>query len=529
MHTAPRWGVCMSWPFESKTQNQVTFAPFDECGGGGFAPNRDDAGGAVKPGVEPPLETTAKSVGQISNGRADRFRWQRHAAGLLGGKHRVGLCRWSVVSRAAGVDMVSSSYTDKRPDRVHYEGIQTCGSVWACPCCSARISETRREEMGHLLSWARKQGYFIRMVTLTCRHGREDDLADLMLRLKGRSANKSKGIKAYRGAKQRMADDRRYRKHIKPHVIGSVTATEVTGGGAHGWHPHMHMILILDEDIDLTPMRDAWLGSLRGVGLDGSGRGWDAREADETGRYIAKWGAAEELTLSGYKKGRAGRTPAQLLAASCDDRDNRAGYLWAEYATVFHGTRQLVWSPGLKDLVSLKEIKDDEAAKDKQQEGQTETGRANLPHHVWKSVASREADLRAELLERAEKVGVDVAAAEAAEGQATLDELLEELEQPCPSIAPGGLAARALAAIRSPDSQDQDEPDALREKDSRETIKAGGSKSEGRAGEAEVTLSAIGQNQLCGFSERGDNVLWMGGDNDAVRFVHHQTERVRER
>ena len=423
----------------------VLRAPFDMVRGASDASNQGV--------VDAPLETTAKSVGQISSGRADRFRWQRHAAGLLGGKHRVGLCRWSVVSKTGGVDIVSSSYPGANRDTVHYEGLQTCGSVWACPCCSARVSETRREEMGHLLSWARAQGYFVRMVTLTCRHGAEDDLADLLLRMKGRSASRKTGATTFRGAKQRMVDDRRYRENVKSHVIGSVTATEVTGGGFHGWHPHMHMILILDEDIDLTPMRDAWLGSLRGVGLEGTGQGWDVREADETGQYIAKWGAAEELTLSRHKKGRGrtGRTPAQLLAASCDGADRRAGDLWAEYATVFHGRRQLVWSQNLKDMVGLKEIKDEEAARDQQQEGQLETGRANVPHSVWiGDVATRSSDRRADLLDRVNEIGPEDAAAELIAGHVPG----EVLENECPyQPRPGGLAAAALAAVRPPPGQ----------------------------------------------------------------------------
>ena len=420
----------MLWQSDNTPQNvagTVVSAAYVACestGARDVGMARQGRGGA-------PLETTAKSVGQISRqarARADRFRWQRHAAGLLQGQHRVGLCRWSVVSKAAGVDMVSSAYGDGKV-RVHYEGTQTCGSVWACPCCSARISETRREEMSKLLAWARAQGYAVRMVTLTCRHGRDDDLADLLLRMKGRSKSKKKGVEAYRGAKQRMADDRRFKDHIRPHLIGSVTATEVTGGGMHGWHPHMHMILILDRDIDLTPMRDAWLGSLRGVGLEGSGQGWDARAADQTGEYIAKWGAAEELTLNRHKRGaRSGRTPAQLLADACDQKDARAGHLWAEYARVFHGRRQLVWSTGLKGRVGLEDVKDEDAARDERQDEQEETGRATIPHPVWTgSVASERADRRGTILDRAEEVGVEQTVAELIDGYApeAEDEVIE--------------------------------------------------------------------------------------------------------
>ena len=285
--------------------------------------------------------------------------------------------------------------------------------------------------MNVLLSWARAQGYRVMMLTLTARHGRDDDLAELLERMKD--------------AKQRWARHRSYRK-IKARMIGSVTATEVTGGGAHGWHPHFHVILIMDGDEDMTPLRDAWLASLRGAGLDGTGAGWDIRSGDETGRYVAKWGAAEELTLSRHKKGRTGRTPAQLLSASCDDGDKEAGYLWAEYVRVFHGRRQLVWSRGLKALAGVGEVDDQEAAKDEQQDGQMETGRANISHQVWRDdVATRGTDRRADLLDRAEEVGPDEAAAELMAGHMPGDVIeYDQRYEP----RPGGLAAAALAAVR---------------------------------------------------------------------------------
>lgn len=427
----------MSCCGKDSPQNRVAHAPFDAVGGGSAVPNHTSStalGEAVRPGAKAPLETTAKSV-RHSEGRTDRFRWQRHAAKLLRGQGRVGLCRWSVVSKTEGVDMVSTSYPGIKGDRVHFEGLQTCGSVWACPCCSARISETRRDEMNKLLGWARGQGHRVMMLTLTARHGRDDDLEDLLERMKD--------------AKRRWARHRAYRG-IKLRMIGSVTATEVTGGGVHGWHPHFHVIVIMDSEEDLSPLRDAWLASLRGAGLDGTGSGWDIRSGDETGRYVAKWGAAEELTLSARKKGRGGRTPAQLLAASCDEGDKLAGRLWSEYAEVFHGRRQLVWSRGLKVMAGVGEVDDQEAAQDQEQEGQEEKGRANIPHYVWRDdVAVRSADRRAALLDRAEDVGPEAAAAELIE-QGGVDEISELLEEVIGwKPRPGGLGSTAMAKLQT--------------------------------------------------------------------------------
>lgn len=357
------------------------------------------SGGGDRAGLQARLGITAKSVGH-SQGRARRFRHQRHAARLLAGKGRVGLCRWSVISKSAGVDVVTSRYSSGEV-RGHFEGVQTCGSVWLCPCCSARISEVRRGELNQLLAWSRKMGHVVRMVTLTARHGRDDDLADLLERMKD--------------AKRRWAQHRTYRA-MKAHIIGSVTATEVTGGGVNGWHPHFHMIIVGAPEIDLGGLQAAWLASLGAAGLDGAGAAFQVQDASAAGAYVAKWGAAEEMTMTGRKAGRkgGGRTPAQLLAASSDEGDALAGALWREFAQAFHGRRQLVWSRGLKARAGVGEVSDEDAARDKRQDDQQEVSRGNIPHPSWcGNVASHRVDRRAALLGRAEAVGAAQAAAEA--------------------------------------------------------------------------------------------------------------------
>jgi hypothetical protein len=177
-----------------------------------------------------------------------------------------------------------------------------------------------------------------------------------------------------------------------------------------------------------------------------------------------------------------------LLADSCDKNDKRAGYLWAEYALVFQGRRQLVWSPGLKDMIGLKEIADEEAAKDEQQNGQMEEGRANVSHKDWTGrVANRRDDRRANLVERAEEIGVEAAVAELISDDVSIDdEVIEKdpvksarddeacsvLDQMIAEIdeimkpRPGGLAEKALAlaqrhqGIQSPPLGDFESPAA---------------------------------------------------------------------
>lgn len=429
----------MLWLDRLTPQNTVCKAPFDEGRGPSEMSNQG--------GVDPRLDTTAKSVGRSDaenprkQGRNDRFRWQRHAAGLLGGKARVGLCRWSMVSRAAGVDVVTSSYAGAEGHYAHFEGLQTCGSVWDCPCCSARISNTRRDELNQLLSWARAQGHTVQMITLTARHGRADELGDLLDRMKE--------------AKRRWAQHRAYRR-LKVMIVGSVTATEVTGGGAHGWHPHFHIIIISSAPVDLDELREPWLASLRAAGLSGTGAGWRVQDASEAGRYVTKWGAAEEVALGARKKGRGGMTPMQLLAASCDDEDKRAGALWREYSAAFRGRRQLVWSRGLKALAGIGEIEDQEAAQDQRQDGQKEEGRVKIEADDWSPRDRRRQGAqhrRARVLDAAEVEGAAGVRRVVAETGTDKEPERCHLIEPEPERwrpRPGGLAAVAMAAVQRP-------------------------------------------------------------------------------
>ena len=326
--------AAMSFPFEPTSHQQAA--------SGGLT-------GRAAPAPERGLDRVTKSVRQI---RMDRLRHQRGAAALLGHSHRVGLCQYALISKDEGVGVDLIDYPDRQ--RAAFSGVQRCGSVWICPCCSARISEVRRGELNAMLAWARSCGLRPVMLTLTARHGRDDDLGELLERLKK--------------AKQKLHRHRTW-ADLKGRIMGSVTATEVTHG-QNGWHPHLHMILLVEADDEAEAVALAegllppWLASLKGAGLDGTGAGFRAQGAAAAGAYVGKWGAAEELALQGTKKGRAGRTPAQLLAAAVDDGDDQAARLWQRFAAVFQGRRQLVWSRGLKKAVGIGDTSDEDAAKE---------------------------------------------------------------------------------------------------------------------------------------------------------------------
>lgn len=297
-----------------------------------------------------PLGKSAKSPdAPKENPRKHRFSLQAQAARILP-KERVKHCRWTISDMNTGVNIW------KRNDKARFGGLQTCGSVWHCPVCSHIISEGRRQELNTALTNARQQTLMPVLITLTFQHQRGEDLPTLM--------------KAVKKAKQHWHDSRTYKRY-KAGITGTITATELTHG-ANGWHPHFHLLMFINEgmfsglkgpvqlaqklDTFKDDLRTAWTTSLAKFERFGNGASFDFQDATAAGSYVAKWGAGEEITM-GHKKTGKGNHPFELLAQA--KHDKAATALFFEYATTFKGTRQLVWSKGLKEALNV-QTQDDE-------------------------------------------------------------------------------------------------------------------------------------------------------------------------
>lgn len=362
--------------------------------GGAPAFTCHDGNGEVKingeAGDKPALGTSAKSVDDEE--RQERRR-KRHglldwAARLLPAE-RVHHCQRTPAGSAVAVVKTAAG--------ARFSGLQVCGSVWHCPLCSRVVSATRRDEMNRLLRWARTRGFVPLLLTLTGRHRRADPLPQLL-----------EGMKS---AKKRFHQSRDWRA-IKGQIGGHVTATELTHG-RNGWHLHYHALLLVDAADEeaakalLQGLRTVWERALAREGLDCNSHGFDLQGASHAGDYVAKWGAAEELTLSGSKKSRdrdKGRTVWELLAEAAEG-DAIAAARWREYALAFKGRRQLVWSRGLKAMAGIKERTDEEIAAAAEaasiHEPSQEIGR--LSAFEWRSIVR--AGLRVAMLEAVERQG----------------------------------------------------------------------------------------------------------------------------
>lgn len=248
--------------------------------------------------------------------------------------------------------------------KAHYTNVQRCGSVWACPVCAKQITEIRREEIKTAVENFRKinceKGADIKLLTLTFSHHIGMPLSGLLASLKKAVAK----FYAHRTFKEFTA---------RCSIVGKVRSFEVTYG-ENGWHPHFH-ILLLSHDVDdlafkhTQSLSKLWIKCCVDSGLNApsSKHGLDVRDGEYAEEYVAKWGIDYEMTKGHTKKGKEGGfTPFDLLQLSFENNPTYGGRtpssLFAEYVVSTKGFRQLVWQRGLKALLLIEELTDEEIA-----------------------------------------------------------------------------------------------------------------------------------------------------------------------
>jgi hypothetical protein len=299
-------------------------------------------------------------------------------------------------------------WKSKEHKTTHYKGLQTCGSVWRCPVCSAKIAERRRVEILQAMDAHKATGGCVNMVTLTCPHQVKDNLGDLL-------AKQAKALNNFwkdRDVKSILAE---------MGTIGQIRALEVTHGrlSAHdnGWHPHYHVLMFQGTGVDLARFDHAqmidWQVKLylrwaarcvaAGLGEPSYAHGLKLDDGSKAAQYVTKWGLEDEMTKGHTKKALHGETPFDFLrAVLLDKSDKQASALFVEFAKTFQGKRQLHWSKGLKARYAVTD-KTDEALAEETDDSSRLLGLITLDQ--WRDVLAVEG--RAEVLAVAASGGWD--------------------------------------------------------------------------------------------------------------------------
>jgi len=287
------------------------------------------------------------------------------SAGALGGER---VCQCSRFPTAQGVSLM------RQGGRAWVRHVATCGSVWVCPVCSGRILAARRDEIREGLEAAQRRGWGSLLLTVTFRHGADEGLADVLGDLVGIWGKVKAG-----------GWWSKWRKRAG--VVGDIAGLEVTYG-YFGPHPHRHIVLIFDQQVS-EPEREALEAELsermRSVAERAGrwvSREWGVKLTRGAATYIAKMGHE----VAGSVK--RGHSPFELAEAAAGG-DQGALLLWREYLAAMRGKRRIVWSRGLRGLLGLGDELSDEAAADREPEGEAAEVVAVLTKKQWEVVWAR--------------------------------------------------------------------------------------------------------------------------------------------
>jgi hypothetical protein len=353
------------------------------------------------------------TLGRISSGQdtsgfvdygSERWQLQTMSRKLLPDE-AVATCLRNVIDGVSCVSVVHVPATQS----AHYAGLQTCGSVWVCPVCGAKITERRKKEIEDGMAYARSMGLRVVMLTYTFKHAHGDILIDMLDAM-------TRAFASYRSGRPYSRLKRAFG------VEGYIRALEVTYGDANGWHPHVHELVFLNPGVDIKGFGDEarrlWENAAARHGLSMNEHGFDIEDCDDKiAAYIAKfgqepsektqqayqigWNEASELAKWHIKKGKAATlgqdehvTPFGLLRYAAGG-DTRAGWLFQEYARCFKGRHQLQWSRGLKEKFGLVEKTDEELAAEEDELGGEVLIQVSRPD--WAIVVAN--DARYELLQ----------------------------------------------------------------------------------------------------------------------------------
>ncbi len=305
--------------------------------------------------------------------------------------------------RACGVNLRAGLHdvaVDRHPDGYAYtSGLQTCGSVWACPICSFKIRTKRAIELASAIAVHTARGGSVYLLTLTTQHTWGEAL-DLVW-------SDVQDVWAY------ITSHYRYRKLKDELGMGFVRTIEVMHG-FNGWHPHLHVLLFIDEHVDrfddaetydriACTFHDLWVNRMcEHHGRDvKSSYGVDLRPvkddgAEGVGMYCTK--AGYEVAMADGKAGRSetSRHPFAIAFDATETGDMADINLFREWVRGSHGRHMWSWSKGLRQKLGLADEKTDEELAAEADEVIERV--CTISPLLWKAIVRTRIGLRAQFL-----------------------------------------------------------------------------------------------------------------------------------
>ncbi len=271
-------------------------------------------------------------------------------------------CGWEPIANGIAVKVGSKDGHTS----AGFGGLETCGRIWLCPVCAAKIRVRRGDQIAEGVARHMDNGGAAWFLTITLPHEKGDALKD--------------SFDALTQAWRYVKTGRAYQTEKKWFgILGEIKAVEVTHG-ENGWHPHAHILVLTTRSLEFDEFC-AWAARLDARWAKGLAKvGWPTGKPGvrlklvpvEKGKGIAAYvakvqekGLGNEIARADMKDARdTNRTPFGILAdfgnhALADDVE-----LWWEYEQATAGRSAIRWSPGLwaKLMPDTEEKSDEEIA-----------------------------------------------------------------------------------------------------------------------------------------------------------------------
>lgn len=311
----------------------------------------------------------AEQRGRMQARRRNRYRLRALIARM--GDHRAALARrvaldddpWQAVPfrRTAGCGRIlhgDDVTVHQVAGTAYVSGVSTCGSVWLCPVCEAKIRTGRALELRELATAHAATGGTVGMITLTVRHGPEHELAELM-DVEGDAWRSIQQDDRWRGLTDEVAEI------AGVQLVGFVRSWEVTQGftadpKTGSWHPHFHVLLLWADDgdhtVDVDWIRQAWAQRIENrLGARPDSHGFDYRVIRaEDAEYVSK--ISDEITRVDLK---GGSRSVWALVEHAAEGQVLSVFRWLDYCRATKGRSSVRTSRGLRARYGLDEAKTD--------------------------------------------------------------------------------------------------------------------------------------------------------------------------
>ncbi|CEN51949.1 protein rep [Capnocytophaga canis] len=176
--------------------------------------------------------------------------------------------------------------------KVFFNGLVKCGSVWRCPVCGFKVMKHRQNELYYMSSEWLRRGFKISFVTLTIRHRPTFTLEKSLDIL----------LSEFRKMQNTKVFDRLELEHD---VTGFVRTLEITWGESNGWHPHLHLLVFHKSDnFDSlhSDFIDCWTKRKRVGALKCLQKAKRVYDTEGLVDYVTKWDMTKEMTRSHFKE-----------------------------------------------------------------------------------------------------------------------------------------------------------------------------------------------------------------------------------